>query len=129
MPLTPGLSDIKLGTFLFCKLLLASSYLTNLGLAGIHQLQNANLAVHLSRSFLHSQTATHDTTPLPISYIEGLKNAKWPGRCQTVADPNHNSTTWFLDGAHTIESLECCIQWFVSPDVGLNSFVFLVWIT
>ena len=30
-------------------------------------------------------------------------------------------TTWFLDGAHTIESLDCCIRWFVSPGVGLDN--------
>jgi folylpolyglutamate synthase len=57
--------------------------------------------------------------PLPRQYIDGLQNVKWPGRCQTIPDPNQNGTTWFLDGAHTIESLDCCIRWFVSPGVGL----------
>ncbi|KAG2369582.1 Mur ligase [Suillus spraguei] len=56
---------------------------------------------------------------LPTSFLDGLKNAHWPGRCQTVLDPKLEAMTWFLDGAHTQESLACCMEWFVSPAVGL----------
>ncbi|TDL29406.1 FolC bifunctional protein [Rickenella mellea] len=106
VPLTPSLSDIQLG------------------LAGSHQYQNANLAIHLVRNFLQVQApasqsnASDDTLPEP--FVEGLRTAKWPGRCQTVRDPLHEGTTWFLDGAHTVDSLECCVQWFVSPTVALR---------
>lgn len=51
----------------------------------------------------------------------GLAEAKWPGRCQTIADPSYPSTSWHLDGAHTVESLECCMSWYMSPDVGLTT--------
>lgn len=101
--LIPGLSDIKLG------------------LAGIHQLQNATLAVHLARSFLQSETPFKDVGDLLGSFITGLKQTRWPGRCQTVLDPQREKVTWYLDGAHTVESLDCCMQWFVSPGVGLSS--------
>lgn len=57
---------------------------------------------------------------LPPTFAKALENAKWPGRCQTVPSPTHQNTTWFLDGAHTAESLECCMQWFVTPDVALR---------
>ena len=43
-----------------------------------------------------------------------------------VADPKKAGVTWYLDGAHTVESLNYCVEWFVSPDVGLgqdNSYV------
>jgi folylpolyglutamate synthase len=52
--------------------------------------------------------------------MEGLKAAKWPGRCQTVSDPAYGNLTWFLDGAHTVESLECCMEWFISPTTALK---------
>ncbi|KAH9846974.1 FolC bifunctional protein [Lenzites betulinus] len=99
----PGLADVKLG------------------LAGSHQYQNASLAVHLAKKFITLQTSQPIDDDLPPVFVEGLKSAKWPGRCQTVADPSHAGTTWFLDGAHTLESLQCCMQWYVSPDVALRA--------
>jgi hypothetical protein len=76
--------------------------------------------VHLARSFLRSHTSIHEPI-LSDSFVKGLRSTKWPGRCQAVPDPRRMNTTWFLDGAHTVESLECCMQWFVSPGVGLQS--------
>ncbi|KAJ7180253.1 Mur ligase [Mycena crocata] len=100
----PGLSEVKLG------------------LAGVHQIQNATLAVYLARAFLRSRNLTsEDDAVLTDDFIRGLENARWPGRCQTVSDPAFPNTTWYLDGAHTLESLECCMQWFVSPGVGLSA--------
>ncbi|KAF8272540.1 FolC bifunctional protein [Lactarius quietus] len=94
---------------------------TNLGLAGEHQITNAELAVLLSQKFLQLKEQATPQTTLPSSFIEGLKNAKWPGRCQTISDPKHPSTVWFLDGAHTVESLACCMKWFASPRATLKS--------
>ncbi|KAF8640094.1 hypothetical protein AX17_001332 [Amanita inopinata Kibby_2008] len=101
VPLVPDLSGIKLG------------------LAGAHQLQNASFAIHLATSFLKHRCAFDFKDVLPATFLEGLTKTKWPGRCQTVVDPRLDRTTWYLDGAHTRESLECCIQWFVSPGVGM----------
>ncbi|KIM90938.1 hypothetical protein PILCRDRAFT_811436 [Piloderma croceum F 1598] len=91
-----------------------------LGLAGTHQASNASLAVKLAQIFLRQKASIEPEYPLPKSYIDGLQNVRWPGRCQTVPDPGHRRITWFLDGAHTPESLDCCMQWFVSPGVGLT---------
>lgn len=91
------------------------------GLAGIHQRQNANLAVYLAKEFLKSRGTNVDMNLLPEAFLLGLKETRWPGRCQTVPDPIRQNTTWYLDGAHTIESLECCAEWFVSPGVGTDS--------
>ncbi|KAI0320682.1 tetrahydrofolylpolyglutamate synthase [Amylostereum chailletii] len=90
------------------------------GLAGTHQVQNAKLAVQLVQKFLEVTESSRPDIPLSPAFVRGLEATRWPGRCQTVADPKFPGTTWFLDGAHTTESLDCCMQWFVSPDVGLR---------
>jgi folylpolyglutamate synthase len=78
--------------------------------------------VRLAKSFLQSQTGPlFEESDLPESFKRGLTTTKWPGRCQTVLDPIRKDVTWYLDGAHTVESLDCCMQWFVSPGVGLVS--------
>lgn len=86
----------------------------------MHQYQNANLALHASMTFLHRLAGVIPETKIPDTYVKALQEAKWPGRCQMVSDPAQPSTVWFLDGAHTVESLDCCMQWFVSPDAALR---------
>ncbi|TFK29368.1 tetrahydrofolylpolyglutamate synthase [Coprinopsis marcescibilis] len=92
-----------------------------LGLAGKHQVGNANLAVHLTREFLKVKQVPLDINKesLSVAEIEGLTSTRWPGRCQEVVDPRRTNTTWFLDGAHTVESLRCCFEWFVNPGSGI----------
>ncbi|XP_019895571.2 putative folylpolyglutamate synthase [Musca domestica] len=41
--------------------------------------------------------------------LEGLVNCVWPGRCQVVKFYNFNM---HLDGAHTVESMQVCGNWF-----------------
>lgn len=121
VPFTPGLSDIKLGR---PKLILRTTSLltlpTRLGLPGLHQYQNANLAVHLAQEFLRVKAPSISSEALSSSITQGLQKARWPGRCQTVEDPTYKGITWFLDGAHTKDSLECCAQWFFTPDAALR---------
>ena len=83
-------------------------------------MQNASLAVKLAQIFIESQTKSSlPDQSLPESFRQGLVSTKWPGRCQTVKDPRRADFTWYLDGAHTLESLECCASWFVTPGVGI----------
>jgi len=91
-----------------------------LGLAGAHQIQNASLAVELAKVFLRSQGECDEEATLPVAFVGGLMQTRWPGRCQSVVDPALSNTTWFLDGAHTVESLVCGLKWFVSPSVALR---------
>jgi folylpolyglutamate synthase len=104
-----------------------------LGLAGAHQATNASLAVQLCNAFFKAQPtprsstssppsidAQADTATLSDGFLEGLKEAHWPGRCQTVRDSQHRSSFWYLDGAHTVESLTCCGEWFVAPGLGIK---------
>ncbi|KAF9569338.1 FolC bifunctional protein [Agrocybe pediades] len=93
-----------------------------LGLAGKHQIQNAALAVELARSFLQTKDSNSaEVEGLTASFKEGLVETKWPGRCQTIPDPKREDITWYLDGAHTVESLQCCVQWFVTPGIGVSA--------
>ena len=70
--------------------------------------------------FLRSRADLTFDEPLPELFKQGLAKTRWPGRCQTVQDPARPRTIWFFDGAHTHESLECAITWFVAPDTGLR---------
>lgn len=50
--------------------------------------------------------------PLPEPYVAALERTQWPGRCQLSPDPQDARIKWYLDGAHTVESLKCCGEWF-----------------
>ncbi|XP_077219430.1 DHFS-FPGS homolog C isoform X2 [Tasmannia lanceolata] len=102
-----------------------------LGLAGDHQYINAGLAVALCRCWLQStghlkelfSNANQDTY-LPDAFLRGLSTANLPGRAQIVydtvvksciSDIKENSLgdlIFYLDGAHSPESMEVCAQWF-----------------
>ncbi|XP_005748217.1 folylpolyglutamate synthase, mitochondrial-like [Pundamilia nyererei] len=97
----------------------------HLGLAGQHQRSNASLALQLSHTWLQRRclpdhsfpvtTVENNGTlqapafsPSPI-IVKGLADAKWPGRTQTL---KHEEVTYFLDGAHTMRSMQACVRWF-----------------
>lgn len=82
--------------------------------------------MELARPFITKKNEFPYPDPIPGDFVAGLENTRWPGRCQTVLDPNYPSTTWYLDGAHTEESLKCCIEWFVDPSIGISKQVSLV---
>ena len=48
---------------------------------------------------------------LPPEFIRGLENVRWPGRCETRHEAN---ITWYIDGGHTLESIEAAGTWFAS---------------
>eukprot|EP00475_Leptophrys_vorax_P023743 TRINITY_DN32623_c0_g1_i1.p1 TRINITY_DN32623_c0_g1~~TRINITY_DN32623_c0_g1_i1.p1 ORF type:complete len:524 (-),score=119.59 TRINITY_DN32623_c0_g1_i1:28-1599(-) len=97
--------------------------LPRLGLQGEFQWQNAGLAVALSSSWLRLRS----NEPLPDfahnlqaivdedgNISEGLKNCQWPGRCQVVQSSKFPNAKFFLDGAHTQESMLVATQWMES---------------
>ncbi|KAL9646427.1 hypothetical protein ABK040_006425 [Willaertia magna] len=101
-----------------------------LGLLGEHQKLNASLALGVAYTFLQktnrltSNTIVDDKSiesirdglykfpsfTLEESFRNGLKQCQWPGRCQILKFPG---LTFYLDGAHTDESLDLCRKWFV----------------
>ncbi|KNE99690.1 hypothetical protein PSTG_06981 [Puccinia striiformis f. sp. tritici PST-78] len=65
-------------------------------------------------------SADHQLSKLPLDLVQpklsdvfkaGITNTRWPGRCQTIVDPVREGVTWYLDGAHTVDSLELCGRW------------------
>ncbi|CAN6293034.1 unnamed protein product [Urochloa humidicola] len=97
-----------------------------LGLHGEHQYMNAGLAVALANTWLEKQGhldrihVKHSDT-LPDHFIKGLSSACLQGRAQIVKDPQVNSENdkhgnsslvFYLDGAHSPESMEMCARWF-----------------
>lgn len=121
------------------------SYLVDslqLGLDGEHQRVNAALAVALCAAWekkhqSNPRLALLEEGHLPDTYLHGLASTSWPGRSQVVHDvapyhnifnaealhcePNSGTLTFYLDGAHTIESLEVCANWFSSAVIGGNA--------
>ncbi|MCO5589366.1 hypothetical protein L7F22_043333 [Adiantum nelumboides] len=49
---------------------------------------------------------------LPEPYIRGLISAQLVGRAQQIDDPVVKGLSFFLDGAHSPESMEVCGRWF-----------------
>lgn len=89
-----------------------------LGLAGVHQKYNALTAIELCKIWLKRIRGTELDQDVPEGFKKGLELVKWPGRGQqlSIKDTKYatskNNATWYLDGAHTIESLQVCAEWF-----------------
>ncbi|KAH0462330.1 hypothetical protein IEQ34_009905 [Dendrobium chrysotoxum] len=99
-----------------------------LGLDGEHQYINAGLAVALSHTWLqktgHAEGIFSDNTKsssLPEQFIRGLASASLQGRAQIVPDPHFGLQSsshgpgglfFYLDGAHSPESMVECARWF-----------------
>jgi len=127
------LSEYKLATGTLVKDL-------KVGLSGAHQRENAALAVRLAAEWealagkggenAKQRAAAIKRGELPAEYIAGLEAVRWPGRGQIVHDYGNNvqnssaksddfaviplssRLTFFLDGAHTAESMATCGRWF-----------------
>ncbi|KAG3148083.1 hypothetical protein PC128_g23672 [Phytophthora cactorum] len=88
-----------------------------LGLHGDYQRTNAGLAVALASTWLRTKRGEDATAQLDLASAlelvvkEGLQHAFWPGRAQLWEDEVHKMR-FYIDGAHTLRSLECCAEWF-----------------
>lgn len=89
---------------------IASNKVT-LGLNGDFQKLNASLAVELAASYLRHGGKVVETISLPDKFRQGLKEVRWPGRCEIRKEKN---LTWCIDGAHTAESIEATSRWYSS---------------
>ncbi|XP_021853510.1 folylpolyglutamate synthase isoform X5 [Spinacia oleracea] len=97
-----------------------------LSLAGDHQFVNASLAVSLCKSWLRhtgnsEKVFTNDgcEADMPDAFLRGLSSARLPGRAQIVHDAIFRSSdtatgdlVYYLDGAHSPESMDACARWF-----------------
>lgn len=93
-----------------------------LSLEGEHQYLNAGLAIALSSTWLqrtgHLDTAYfNQTSSLPEQFIKGLTTASLQGRAQIVPHglsdvESPGDLVFYLDGAHSPESMEACAKWY-----------------
>jgi len=81
-----------------------------LGLEADFQKINASLALAIARDWLTKQGYT-DTTHSEDKLIQGLRDVRWSGRCETRRERN---LTWYIDGGHTLESIKLAGQWYAS---------------
>lgn len=94
----------------------------HLGLSGEHQYLNAGLAIALCSTWLqrtgHVKVNYLDqTSSLPEQFIKGLTTATLQGRAQIVPDrlidiESPGDLVFYMDGAHSPESMEVCAKWF-----------------
>lgn len=91
-----------------------------LGISGFHQYENASLAVATCRYILNHSINSQNSHSNVLSSIEklALRNTYWPGRCHKVMISN--SLTLYLDGAHTVESMEKCCEWWLAEQNRTN---------
>ncbi|KAL1813512.1 hypothetical protein ACET3Z_023577 [Daucus carota] len=102
-----------------------------LSLSGDHQFINAGLAISLCKCWLQvtgnwknpseNESGKHI---LPEAFLRGLSTARLSGRAQIVEDYSFKTCklegneissgnlTFYLDGAHSPESMEACARWF-----------------
>ena len=82
-----------------------------LGLPAKCMLRNASLAVALAAEHLKALGIDPGPTDrgMPEKFVKGLAEVVWPGRCQVI---RNGRIEWFIDGAHTVESLAACGDWY-----------------
>lgn len=101
-----------------------------LGIPGVQQLLNSSLAVQLCHFWIKdykldrgeqqslykdeversdNEVSVADKFPLTAEMAEGLQTCVWPARSQKISGPG---ITYYLDGAHTVESIQSCVEWF-----------------
>jgi folylpolyglutamate synthase len=77
------------------------------------QRKNASLAIALAETVLKSFDPSFSLpeNSLPEEFVNGLEQVMWRGRFEIKIDGN---VRWYLDGAHTADSLIIAAKWFAS---------------
>lgn len=80
----------------------------------LFQKKNATLAVALAASALKKLGVDVDVngtdSPLPQEFVDGLEKTVFRGRCEVKEE---DKVKWFVDGAHTADSLKMSAKWFI----------------
>lgn len=88
------------------------------------KLRNTSLAIQLSYDWIRKNpekianksickhlNSSDGGLTLPKEIADALLNCYWPGRCQILI---YRNITLYIDGAHTVDSLKLCVDWFNS---------------
>lgn len=73
---------------------------------------NTSLAIQISLNWIgqtRPELLSKNDERLSEVVSQGVESCFWPGRCHQVRKGNKRI---FLDGAHTVESIEICSKWF-----------------
>jgi folylpolyglutamate synthase len=84
----------------------------------VFQRRNASLAVRLAETVMKRLDGAFELGekgPLPREFVEGLEQVVWRGRCEVKEE---EGVTWYVDGAHTVDSLKMAARWFVGECAG-----------
>ena len=89
-----------------------------LGLEGDFQKDNASLAIAVTEAHLEKIGLGGHLNPgkLADEFVRGLEEVKWEGRCEVRKEGN---IEWYVDGAHTIDSIEAAARWFAEKLSGV----------
>lgn len=82
---------------------------TKLGLQADFQKVNASLAVAIAQEWLSKSGIEVRNDSASERIKAGLGDVQWGGRCETRQE---TGITWYIDGGHTLESIELAGQWF-----------------
>ena len=91
-----------------------------LGLQGEFQMLNASLAVAISALHLNRLGYSRIPDPLnpnaqlPAEFIKALETTRLGGRCEMRRDIMLERLTWYIDGGHTLESIDVAGRWFAN---------------
>lgn len=75
---------------------------------------NTSLAIQISQNWIsrtRPELLGRNDGSLSEMFSRGVESCFWPGRCHQIHKGNKRI---FLDGAHTVESIEICSKWFQS---------------
>lgn len=75
---------------------------------------NTSLAIQIALNWIghtRPELLPQDNAILSEQVSQGVESSFWPGRCHQIRKDNKRI---FLDGAHTVESIEICAKWFRS---------------
>lgn len=75
------------------------------------QKRNATLAIGLAEAALKKLGVSleENSDKLSQEFVDGLEKVVWRGRCEVKEEPKIN---WYLDGAHTADSLKMSSKWY-----------------
>ncbi|KAJ3149523.1 Folylpolyglutamate synthetase [Geranomyces michiganensis] len=91
------------------------------GMPGAYQKINGALAVALCKEWvLQRKKAGVQVFGEEEAFHQGLETASWPGRAQMYSSEQYPSIKWYLDGAHTKESMQVCVDWFLDEYYTLD---------
>ncbi|KAI8903948.1 Mur ligase, partial [Powellomyces hirtus] len=88
---------------------------------GAYQKVNGALAVALCKEWIaQRKQAGVKLVGEDDALRGGLESAMWPGRAQIYTAKQYPAIRWYLDGAHTKESMQVCADWFLDEYKSLS---------